>query len=76
MGAPDSTGFIHGAEYLYYRLSPSGYEAHMSRGMSRRDYVVRLVHGRVDSYGRAQDIVPARINDTGTRPGHETINSQ
>ena len=64
MGAPYSTGFIDGGEHLYYRLQRSGHEAYMTRGLGGQEYAVRLVNGRVDSYGRAQDIVP-RINRTG-----------
>ena len=58
MGAPYSTGFIDGGEHLHYRLQRSGHEAYMNRGMGGQEYAVRLVNGRVDSYGRAQDIVP------------------
>jgi hypothetical protein len=65
IGAPTSTGFIDGAEYLYYRLPQSGHEAYVSRGTGGQIYVVRLVNGRVDAYGRVQDIVPVRINATG-----------
>ena len=65
VGTPGSTGFIDGSEYLYYRLPQSGHEAYATRGMGGQTYVVRLVNGRVDSYGRAQDIVPVRINATG-----------
>ena len=67
IGTPTSTGFIDGAEYLYYRLPRSGHEAHMSRGMAGQDYAVRLVNGRVDSYGRTQDVVPVRVNTTGEK---------
>ena len=64
MGAPYSTGFIDGGEHLYYRLQRSGHEAYMTRGMGGQEYAVRLMNGRVESYGRAQDIVPVRINTT------------
>lgn len=56
MGTPYSTGFIDGGEHLYYRLQRSGHEAYMTRGLGGQEYAVRLVNGRVESYGRAQDI--------------------
>ena len=52
MGAPVSTSATDGTEYMNYRLSETSDEAFEGR---TTPYFVRIVNGRVDSYGRTGD---------------------
>lgn len=52
MGSPASTSAKGNTEYLNYALSETDDDAFMGR---TRPYYIRLVNGRVDSYGRLGD---------------------
>ncbi len=52
MGKPVSTSAQGQLEYLNYALSETGYEASIHL---MRPYYVRLLNGRVESYGRTGD---------------------
>lgn len=52
MGSPSSTSAKDGREYLIYQLSTTDSQAAMG---FTEPYFVRLVNGRVDSYGKLGD---------------------
>ena|ERR1039457_4120612 len=54
MGRPASTAACAGVEVLRYRLSATGHEAFHHR---TEEYFVRLVNGKVESFGKAGDWV-------------------
>lgn len=54
MGRPDSTSAVgDGVELLYYKLSPQGGPV---MNLVTEDYVVKMVSGKVVSYGKASEI--------------------
>ena len=56
MGRPDSTSAPgDGVEILHYKLSPQGGPF---MNLVTEDYFVKMVNGKVDSYGKAQAVVP------------------
>jgi hypothetical protein len=56
MGTPDSTSApVGGVEILNYKLSPKGGPF---MNLVTEDYFVKLVSGKVDSYGKGQAVVP------------------
>lgn len=58
MGSPSSTAAPgNGMELLRYRLSPT--DDHAFRGITE-EYFVKLVNGKVDSYGKMGDFNSAR----------------
>lgn len=67
LGSPDSTSAKGGAEYLSYMLHDG------PLGASANDYMVKLVNGKVDSFGHYRDVVPPRT--PAIRIQHENVNS-
>lgn len=62
MGTPDSTAANGGAEFLRFRLAQRSFGA-----TYYDDYFVKLVNGRVESYGRVGDF-------DSTKQPEQTIN--
>lgn len=62
MGTPDSTAAQGGAEYLTYKLWKDFWDR--SPGNYSEPYFVRLVDGKVESYGRVGDFDSTKAPET------------
>jgi hypothetical protein len=58
MGSPSSTAAHAGTEYMVYDLYPSAWSDYT------KPYYIRLVHGKVDSFGMRGDFDSTRVYET------------
>src|SRR5687768_34818 len=64
LGQPDSVSATGGTEYMVYRLG-QGVEVQYDRFVpTRGNYYVRLLNGRVDSYGQVGDFDSTKIPES------------
>jgi len=64
LGRPESVGVKDNVEYLRYRNSRGFYFANDPALINPPEYFVRIVNGKVESYGRVGDFNTADVNLT------------